>query len=89
MRRSLIVVAVLLAGGCQSNAKVPTTQELIADRRLLAEWQQKCDAGEYSRLGAAEEAEMCTTTQNAAISVAQAQSGKADSDFFEANSKRK
>jgi hypothetical protein len=89
MRRSVLVAAVLLVSGCQSSVKVPTAQELLANKQLLAEWQRKCGTGEYSQLGAAEKAEMCSTTQNAVISVAQTRSGQADADFFEANSKRK
>ena len=89
MRRAALVTALVLVSGCQSSVKVPTTQELVANKQLLAEWQQKCGTGDYSHLGAAEKAEMCSTTQNAVVIVAQAQSGQADADFFEANSKKK
>ena len=90
MKRHVVLIALLaFVSGCQSSVKVPTTQELVANKQLLAEWQQKCGTGEYSQLGAAEKAEMCSTTQNAVISVAQAKSGQNDVDFFEANSKKK
>lgn len=88
-RRIVLIATAALVSGCQSSVKVPTTQELVANKQLLDEWQQKCSTGEYSQLGAAEKAEMCSTTQNAVVSVAQAKSGQSDLNFFEANSKKK
>ena len=88
--RKLLPLGVLLAVcGCQKQVAVPTAQQLIANRTLLAEWQGKCDTGEYSQLPAAQKSDRCSTTQEATVSVAQMSAGKKDSDFFRANTLRK
>lgn len=89
MWKSLPVIGLVILAGCQQQVKVPTAQELIANRALLAEWQAKCNTGEYSHLGAADKANFCSTTNDATISVAEIEAGKRDSAFFEANTKRK
>lgn len=88
--RALILLGVLLAaGGCQKKVEVPTSKELMANPKLLAEWEAKCNMGEYSHLPASEKTNMCFTTQAAGQSLAARKSGKADSDFFNAISRRK
>ena len=88
--RKLIPLCVLVAVcGCQQQVAVPTAQQLIADRALLAEWQGKCDTGAFSQLAPAQKSNLCSTTQEATISVTQMSSGKKDSDFFKANTLRK
>jgi hypothetical protein len=88
--RKLLSIGVLLAiGGCQKQVAVPTAEQLIANRTLLAEWQGKCDTGEYSQLPAGQKSDRCSTTQEATVSVAQMSAGKKDSDFFRANTLRK
>ena len=89
MRKLLVPTAFLLVCGCQPVVKVPTSQELVGNPQLLTEWQSKCNKGEYSQLAAAEKANLCSTTQDASMTVAQMQSGKKDSDFFGNMSKRK
>lgn len=89
MRKLLGLSALLMVCGCQSSVKVPTSQELVLNRQLLAEWQAKCNTGEYRQLAAAEKADLCSTTQDASITVVQMQAGKKDSDFFGDMSKRK
>jgi uncharacterized protein YcfL len=90
MRKLLLpAVLTLVVCGCHEPVKVPTAQELITDRQLLAEWQMKCNTGEYSHLPASDKANLCSTTNDASFSVAQIESGKKDSDFFGNMSKRK
>lgn len=89
MRKLLPLFALLAICGCQQKVAVPTAQQLIANRALLAEWQGKCDSGEYSQLPAARKNDLCSTTQEATISVAQTSAGRKDSDFFKANTLRK
>ena len=89
MRKLLPLCALLALCGCQQKVAVPTAQQLIADRALFAEWQGKCDTGAYSQLAPAQKSNLCSTTQEATISVAQMSSGKKDADFFRANTLRK
>ena len=89
MRRLLPMGVLVVMCGCQQQVAAPTAQQLIADRALLAEWQGKCDTGEYSRLAPAQKSNLCSTTQEATISVAQMAAGKKESDFFKANTVRK
>lgn len=89
MRKKLCLSALLLVCGCQQNVVVPTTKELLANPQLLAEWQTKCDTGEYSHLPADQKARICFTTQNAVISSAEIQAGKDSQNFYDANTKRK
>lgn len=89
MRKLLSLCALLAICGCQKQVAVPTAQQLIANRALLAEWQGKCDTGEYSQLSAAQKSDRCSTTQEATVSVTQMSAGKKDSDFFRANILRK
>ena len=89
MRKLLVPTAFFFVCGCQPAVKVPTSQELIGNPQLLAEWQSKCNTGDYSQLAAAEKANLCSTTQDASMTVAQTQAGKKDADFFGNMSKRK
>lgn len=89
MRKSLALSTLLIVCACQPAVKVPTAQELVANPQLLAEWQAKCNTGEYSQLAAAEKANMCSTTNDASMTVVQIQASKKDSDFFGNMSKRK
>ena len=89
MHRLLWICVLLAMGGCHQNVAVPTSKELIAHPNLLAEWKAKCDTGEYSHLPASEKADMCFTTQAAGQSLAATAAGKADADFFDANTIRK
>lgn len=89
MHKFLPVFAFFLICGCQREVSVPTAQELIDNRPRLAEWQAKCDSGEYSHLQAEQKAQMCSTTHDASISVTEAAAGKKESDFFKANTIRK
>lgn len=89
MKTFLPICAFLLLCGCQREVSVPTSQELIANRPLLIQWQAKCDSGEYAHLPAEQKARMCSTTHDASISVTEAAAGKKESDFFEANTIRK
>ena len=89
MRKLLPLCVVIALSGCQQKVAVPTAQQLIADRALLADWQGKCDTGEYSQLPAARKSTLCSTTQEATISIAQMSAGKKDADFFKANTLRK
>lgn len=84
---SLIVLAAL--AGCQQQVSVPTAKQLVDNAPLRAEWQAKCNTGEYSHLEAAQRASLCSTTDQATATVAQIKASKADSDFFNAASKRK
>ena len=88
MRKALLLLSLFVAG-CHRQIAVPTAQELIGNRPLLAEWQARCDTGEYSHLPAAERADLCSTTHDASISVAAVKAGQRDSDFFGNMSKRK
>lgn len=89
MRKLLPVCALMAMCGCQQKVAVPTAQELIANRPLLAEWQTKCDTGEFSHLAATEKSERCSTTHDATIAVAQVEAGKKDAAFFNATTRRK
>ncbi len=89
MRAVLCLCALTLAAGCHRQVAVPTANELIGNRQLLAEWQAKCDTGEYSHLAASEKANLCSTTHDATISVAEIEAGKSGANFFDANTKRK
>ena len=89
MRKRLCISALLLVCGCQQNVVVPTTQELLNNRKLLGEWQAKCDMGDFSHLPADQKTNMCSTTQNAVISAAEIQAGKDSQNFYDANTKRK
>ena len=89
MRKFSFVVFVVLISGCQRNVQVPTAQELIANRALLSEWQGKCNNGEYSHLPADQKSALCSTTQEATVSVGEAAAAKKSDDFFNANIRRK
>lgn len=89
MKRFVPVCALFLMSGCQQEVSVPTAKELIDNRPLLAEWQTKCDTGEYSQLPAEQKARVCSTAHDASISVTEAAAGKKESDFFKANTIRK
>ena len=90
MRKSLYpAMLTLIVCSCHQAIKVPTAQELIANRQLLSEWQAKCGTGEYSHFAAADKANFCSTTNDASISVNSIAVGKKDSDFFGNMSKRK
>ena len=89
MRKILSLFALLSVCGCQQNAVVPTTKELIASPPLFAEWRAKCETGEYSHLPAEQKANMCTTTGEAIISRAQIKAGNEEADFFKVNTIRK
>lgn len=89
MRKFLPLLALGLVCACQQQIMVPTAAELIANRQLLSDWRAKCNTGEYSRLAAARKSELCSTTQEATISVAEIEAGKKASDFFDANTKRR
>ena len=89
MRKSLVAASLLIVSGCQPAVKVPTAEELVRNPQLLAAWRTKCETGVYSQLAAAEKANLCSTTQDASMTVTQMQAGKKDSDFFENMSKRK
>ena len=80
MRKLLPLCVVIALSGCQQKVAVPTAQQLIADRALLAD---------YSQLPAARKSTLCSTTQEATISIAQMSAGKKDADFFKANTLRK
>jgi hypothetical protein len=89
MRKLLAATMLLLVCGCQPSVKVPTAQELVGNPQLLADWQARCNTGEYSHLAGAEYSKMCSSTQDASMTVTQMQAGKKDSDFFGNMSKRK
>ena len=89
MRKRFCILALLVVCGCQQNVVVPTTKDLLANRQLLADWQAKCDTGEYSHLPADQKTNMCFTTQNAVISAAEIQAGKDSQNFYDANTNRK
>lgn len=89
MKRFLPLCAVLVVCGCQQEVAVPTAQELIANRPLLKEWQEKCETGQYSHVTAEQKTRYCSTTQEASISVTEAAAAKTASDFYNANTIRK
>ena len=89
MRKLLPLCALAAMCGCQQQVAVPTAQELIQNRQLLTEWQNKCNTGEYSRLAPAQRSNLCSTTQEATISVAEKNAASNASDFYDANTKRK
>lgn len=89
MRKFPAPTMLLLVCGCQPSVKVPTAQELVGDPQLLADWQARCDTGEYSHLSGTEYSKMCSSTHDASMTVTQMQAGKKDSDFFGNMSKRK
>lgn len=89
MRKMLPLLALFFAYGCQQNVVVPTAKELIASPPLFAELRAKCKTGMYSQLPADQKANMCTTTENAIVSVAQIKAGNEEADFFNANTIRK
>lgn len=89
MRKLVPICALFLVCGCQQKVAVPTAQELIDDRRLLTEWQTKCDTGEYSHLAETERARLCSTTHDTTISVAEAATATSASDFYDGNTERK
>ncbi len=89
MRKFLPLFALGIVCACQQQVTVPTAPELIANRQLLTAWQEKCNSGEYSRLAPARKSELCSTTQEATISVAEIAAGKKATDFFDANTKRR
>ncbi len=70
MRKLIPLCLVLVAGACHSNVVVPTTDELMKSPQLLADWQGKCDTGEYSHLPADQKDNLCFTTQEATRSLA-------------------
>lgn len=72
MRKLLALFIVLAAAGCQQqpSATVPTTDELIKNPPLLAEWKAKCETGEYSHLPADQKDNLCFTTREAGRSAA-------------------
>lgn len=89
MRKLLALGALLVVTACQQNVIVPTSQELIAKPQLYAEWEAKCNTGEYSHLPAAEKDNMCFTTHEAGRSLAAVKAGKEGDDFYRANTVRK
>lgn len=89
MRKLLPLCALVVMCGCQQQVAVPTAQELIQNRQLLTEWQSKCNTGEYSHLAPAQKSNLCSTTEEATISVAEKNAGSNASDFYDANTKRK
>jgi hypothetical protein len=70
MRKLLVLPLIVAASACQQTVVVPTTNELMGNPQLLAQWQAKCDSGEYSHLPADQKNNFCFTTQEAARSVA-------------------
>ena len=89
MRRFPALAFLLTICGCQQQPVVPTAQQLVASPALLAEWQGKCDTGEYSQIAPAQKAKLCSTTDQATISVAQQKAAKETEDFYDANTLRK
>lgn len=89
MRSAFISAVFALLTGCQEKIAIPTVRELVSNRQLLAEWQSRCETGEYSRLRAQQREDLCSTTGQATISRAQQAASKNDAAFFEANTKRK
>ena len=71
MRKLLVLCFALAAAGCQQQPPaVPTTDELIKNPQLLAEWKTKCDSGEYSNLPDDQKDNLCFTTREARRSIA-------------------
>lgn len=70
MRKLLFLPLILAASACQQSVVVPTTNELMGNPQLLAQWQARCNIGEYSHLPANQKDNFCFTTQEAARSVA-------------------
>ncbi len=70
MRKYIVFPLLLVAAACHQSVSVPTGNELAANPQLLAEWQAKCDTGEYSHLPADQKDSLCFTTREAARSVA-------------------
>lgn len=70
MRKLIFLCIVLAASACHRNVVVPKTDELMTNPQLLAEWQAKCDTGEYSHLPADQKNNFCFTTQEATRSIA-------------------
>ncbi len=70
MRKVVVLCALLVVTACQKKVEVPTTDELMKNPQLLAEWQSKCETGEYSHLPADQKDNLCFTTREAARSVA-------------------
>jgi hypothetical protein len=70
MRKLFVLCITLAVCGCQQEVRVPTTDELMANPQILAEWQTKCDSGEYSHLPADQKDRFCFTTREAARSIA-------------------
>lgn len=89
MRRFTALTFLLTICGCQQQPVVPTAQQLVANPALLAEWQGKCNTGEYSQAAPAQKSNLCSTTQQATISVAQQRATKETDDFYDANTLRK
>lgn len=89
MRRLATFAVLLVVCGCQQQVAIPTAQQLVANPSLLAEWQGKCNTGEYSQIAPAQKANLCSTTQQATISVTQQRAAKEEADFYDANTRRK
>jgi len=89
MKKLLPLGALVAMCGCQQQVAIPTAQELMSNRHLLTQWQAKCNTGEYSRLAPAQKSNMCSTTQEATISVAEKNAASSASDFYDTNTKRK
>ena len=90
MMRPFTALALLLTiCGCQQKPVVPTAQQLVANPALLTEWQEKCNSGENSQIAPAQKSNLCSTTQQATISVAQRKAARETDDFYEANTLRK
>ncbi len=89
VRKSIAISTLLVVCSCQQEVAVPTARELIDNRQLLTEWQNKCATGEYSHLSAEQKVRFCATTNDASISVAEAAAAKSASDFYGTNIKRK
>lgn len=91
MKKKLYVLSLtLVACACQqAQVEVPTTKELTADPKLLAEWQQKCDGGEYAHLPADKKQNFCFTTGEARRVIAAKKAAAEEQDFYDANTLRK
>lgn len=88
MKKSPLLVALIIVAGCQQKVAVPTAQELIHNRQLLTTWQDRCNNGDYSRLAPAQKSNLCSTTQEATISIAEKKAASSAADFYDANTKR-
>ena len=89
MRRLAAFAVLLMVCSCQQQVSIPTAQQLIANPTLLAEWQAKCNTRAYSQIAPAQKTNLCYTTQQATISIAQQSAAKDDADFYDANTRRK